>query len=215
MKIKPLILAGLVALTGAVTIQAAGTVYSINSVGYVNVDVPVGFSMIANPLDAGDNSLNNIIPLDAPSGTTIYKFKVNDGAFSSISTYVTTGFWGPNGDETLAPGEGAFIYAPSAFSITFSGEVMQGELVNPLSAGFSIVSSQVPQAGSLSSLGFTPATGGDTVYKFNNGSGSYDIHTYITGSLWGPSEPSVEVGESFFLFSQGAGSWNRNFSTNE
>lgn len=208
MKIKPLFLAGLVALGGAATVQAADAVYSVNVVGYASVDVPEGFSMIANPLDAGDNSLANVMP-SPPQFTTVYKFDTIQGAFSGIS-FFNNGSWS-NGALTLAPGEGGFIAANEAFTVTFSGEVLQGELSNPLSAGFSIISSQVPQAGSLSSLGYTPAQF-DTVYKYDNAISNYTITFYNNGS-WNNGEPSLAIGEAFFLAKQNAGSWDRTFTT--
>ena len=210
MKLNPLFLSGLVALGGAVSAQAQA-VYSINTVGYVNLDIPAGFSMIANPLDAGDNTLNNVIQ-SAPDFTTIYKFNPSNGTYDTISSFdQASGQWS-NGDAiTLAPGEGAFIATLSAFTLTFSGEVMQGELSNPLPAGYSIVSSQVPQEGTLQSLGYT-GNNGDTVYQFNGT--SYVINTYFNGSFL-PSEPNIGIGEAFFVNRVSAGSWDRNFSTDQ
>jgi hypothetical protein len=209
MKLNSLFLAGLVALGGAVSAQAQA-VYSINTVGYVNLDIPAGFSMISNPLDAGDNTIGNVLS-SVPDGTVVYKFNAGSGSYSISTAFGGTFF--PDGSITLAPGEGVFINAPSAFSVTFSGEVMQGELSNPLPAGFSIVSSQVPQEGSLQALGYT-GTDGDVVYQFSNSSGTYSINTYFGGSFF-PSEPNVGIGEAFFVNKASAGSWDRNFSTDQ
>jgi hypothetical protein len=203
----------LVALGGAVSAQAQA-VYSINTVGYVNLDIPAGFSMIANPLDAGDNTLNNVIQ-SAPDFTTIYKFNPSNGTYDTISSFdQASGQWS-NGDAiTLAPGEGAFIATLSAFTLTFSGEVMQGELNNPIPAGFSIVSSQVPQGGGITSvLGFN-GSDFDTVFQFNNETGTYSIAS-IDGGTWAPAEPQIGIGESFFMAKLSAGSWDRNFSTDQ
>jgi hypothetical protein len=209
MKLNPLFLSGLVALGGAVSAQAQA-VYSINTVGYVNLDIPAGFSMISNPLDAGDNTIGNVLTGSIPNGTTVYKFDAGAGSYTEINTYFN-GSWLPSAATTLAPGEGVFINAPSAFSITFSGEVLQGELSNPLPAGYSIVSSQVPQEGTLQSLGYT-GNNGDTVYQFNGT--SYVINTYFNGSFL-PSEPNIGIGEAFFVNRVSAGSWDRNFSTDQ
>jgi hypothetical protein len=80
---------------------------------------------------------------------------------------------------TLDPGEGAFIFNPgAAFNALFVGEVKQGALTTPECQGFQIVASQVPQTGALDSdLGF-PVADGDTVYLFNNATGSYAISGY-------------------------------------
>jgi hypothetical protein len=49
---------------------------------------------------------------------------------------------------TVVPGEGVFVKNPTQTNIviTFVGEVMTGALSNNITAGFQILSSQVPQA---------------------------------------------------------------------
>jgi hypothetical protein len=205
MKTKALLLAGLVSLAGVAASQAQ-TVYSVNAVGFVNVSVPSGFSMIANPLQGSDNKISTLFA-GVPNGTSIYKFNAQTG------NYVINNFffgWG-DANMTLVPGEGAFIFNPtgSALTITFTGEVLQGSLSTPLTAGFSIVSSKVPQAGQLdSALGF-PVSNGDSVYRYNNATGQYQISNYFFG--WN-TPPVVNVGESVFAYKTTATTWNRSFS---
>jgi hypothetical protein len=187
-------------------IAASAQVYSVNVVGYINVDVPVGFSMIANQLDSGDNTVANLMP-EVPEGTTLFKFVPATGAYAG-NTF-EFGEWA-NPAMTLEPGEGAFISTAEAFTALLVGEVKQGALSTPLVQGFQIVASQVPQAGAVDSvLGFVPEEG-DTVYRFNNATGSYASATYEFGEWFAPS---LEVGESFFLFKVGAAtSWDRTFN---
>jgi len=92
--------------------------------------------------------------------------------------------------------------------------VPQGTLNTPTPAGFSIVSSQVPQSGAVGTLGLV-GEAGDVLYKFRNGSG-YSIYTFDDLELaWSPNEPSVNVGESFFLLKNGPSrTWTRTFSVN-
>jgi len=209
MRTKTLILSAALAVAGAATSMQAQNVYSINVVGYVNVAVPTGFSMIANPLDAGGaNDLATIIPAP-PENTTIYKF---NGAGYDISTF-SDGAW--SDALTIKPGEGAFIRNFSTpFTNTFVGNVVLNS-TNSIPQGFSIRSSTLPQAGKLQTdLGYVPAEN-DTIYQFT-GSG-YDIFTYSDGQ-WGtgaPEEqPSLKVGESVFFRKTAAGSWTRNFDPN-
>ncbi len=51
---------------GIATTVAQSNVYSLNIVGYVNVPVPSGYSLLANPLKAGvTNGANEIMtPID-------------------------------------------------------------------------------------------------------------------------------------------------------
>ncbi|MBM3823282.1 MAG: hypothetical protein FJ404_10415 [Verrucomicrobia bacterium] len=204
MRTKALLLTAAFAAAGVAA--ASAQVYSVNAVGYVNVSVPKGFSMIANPLKASANTVGALLA-SAPDGTTVYKF--SGGKFG-----VNTKDFGEfaNGAETMNPGEGAFIEASSAFTVTFVGEVPQGALSQNIPAGFSIQASQVPQKGQLDTVLKFPAADGDTVYRYNNGSGRYSIHAYDFGAWDNP--PSPEVGEAFFVNKAAAAQWKRDFSVN-
>jgi len=207
MKTKALLLAGLVTLAGVAASQAQ-TVYSVNAVGFVNVTVPTGFSLISNLLMNGGNTVSSVLG-GVPNGTVIYKFNAGTGSFVANTFFLG---WS-NPSMTLTPGEGIFINnTGSPYTLTFTGEVAQGALSTPLTAGFQIVSSQVPQAGQLDTvLGF-PVANGDIVYKFNSGTQSYQAFTYFLG--WGGGAPQIQVGESFFVnkAAGGASSWSRTFS---
>jgi hypothetical protein len=109
---------------------------------------------------------------------------------------------------TLGPGEGAFVQMPAAGTLTFVGEVMQGDLVNPLVTGFDIYSSMVPQTGALAAdLGYTPDAG-DNIYQWN-GAG-YDQSSFV--GIWLPGDPTIEVGEAFWIQSASAKNWSRTFN---
>ena len=226
MKLKAILLAGVVCLAGAVT-SSAQTVFSANTVGFVNKNIPTGFSMIANPVSAADNSLDALFA-DVPVGTQLFLFDPVAGTYQifEFSNPLFGGgdpAWSPNGAATLMPGQGAFISNSSgdAFTVTFAGEVQQGDASNlAIGAGFSIVSSVVAQGGAVATdLGF-PSEVGDQIFQFDNGSGAYNIFEFSNplfgggDPAWSPSEPSVEVAESFFVNKVGATSWTRNFDPN-
>ncbi len=186
-------------------------VYSVNAVGYINLSIPAGFSLIANQLDAGTG--NNIVSklfTTLPDGTTLYKF--SGGAYI-INGYSADAGWDlPN--MTLAPGEGTWIRNPgtAAISVTFVGNVPQGTLTTPVPAGFSIISSQVPQSAQLDTvLGF-PVVDGDTVYFYRTG--KYVIDPYSADAGW-DTPPIPNVGESFWVRTVVAKTWTRTFSVNQ
>jgi hypothetical protein len=210
MRTKTLLATAAIAAAGAATSMAQ--VFSVNAVGYINLDIPVGFSMIANQLDNnGNNTVADLFPAP-PEGTTIYKF--NGTAYDQSSYDALFESWS-NPALALTPGEGAFIRTGTAFKATFVGEVKTGDLSNPLPAGYSIRSSIVPQAGLLQAdLKFTPANG-DTIYQFKADQTGYSQASWDDlFQSWEPAEPTFRVGESFFVRKGAAGTWNRTFSVN-
>jgi hypothetical protein len=179
MRTKTLLLTAALGAVG-LTSSTAQQVFSVNAVGFVNVVVPPGFSMVANPLNAATNTVPALFA-GVPDGTTVYKF---DGTSFLVNT-LDLGEWGIPA-QTLVPGEGAFIRNPGTapFTVTFVGEVMQGSLSNPLPAGFSIKSSQVPQSAAVATvLGF-PAADGDTIYQFVNAQNAYGRKDALEDSVF-------------------------------
>ena len=224
MRTKALLLAAAVMAVGAGTSMAQ--VYSANAVGYVNLSLPAGFSIIANPLNNTNNSLNTLLPT-APNQTIAYRFNPATMQYQS-STRVAIG-WTPN--LVFDPGEGFFIRLAAPLNVTFVGEVPQGNLSNPLVGGnaFQLKSSQVPQALPLGrpqavnpTLGF-PAAVGDRVWLYANPPGQYVSYNFQSGlNAWlgqnnnGGDGPTIAVATGFFLQKTGAAvqSWNRTFSVN-
>jgi len=207
MRTKTLLLTAVLAAAGIASSMAQ--VYSVNIVGYVNVSVPAGFSIIANPLNnSAGNDLNTLIP-NAGVGDTIYKW--NGSGFDAF-TYLDPDpalRWSPN--TTLVPGEGAFYSAGAAATVTFVGEV-QLNSTNHLPAGFSLKSSVVPQSDKLDNLGF-PADVGDNVYFFRNG--GYQAATFLDPAIGFAPDAIPAVGEGFFVQKTvAAADWKRSFSVN-
>jgi hypothetical protein len=202
MRTKALLLTAVLSTAGLVT--ASAQVYSVNVVGYINLELPAGFSLIANQLDRGQNTLNDVLP-DAPFGASIFKFNPATAGFESSINF---GTWEPN--LSLAPGEGAFLQLDAPATITFVGEVRQGNnLTVNIPSGFSIASSIVPQSATLEDLGF-PAEFGDSVFFFRGGSYQQSI---AFPEFQPPAVPAV--GEAFFINNDGAARvWSRDFSVN-
>jgi len=223
MRTKTILLSALLAVASLTTALAAGEVYSVNAVGYVNVTVAPGFSMIANPLVAATNTIEALfagVTGGVPDDTTIYKFSSTSGWLPNARTF---GAWDLP-DDTLLPGEGVFILNPTttAFTVTFVGEVPQGTLTNALPLGFSLRSSMVPQSGKLATdLGFPlkDAQNNDvdfTIYRFNvpGKSAGYTSYPYEFGG-WSIEEPVPAVAEGFFVQLPVAASWVRTFDVNQ
>ena len=110
-------------------------------------------------------------------------------------------------------GEGCFFKNPTASPITNTvvGSITGGAI--QLSAGFTIASSIIPQQGLVSADLKIPTADGDKVFRYNNANNGYDVFQYfaILGG-WFPSEPTVNIGESFFVSKVVGTQWNRTFS---
>jgi len=216
MRTKTLLLTAALSAAGIATSMAQ--VYSVNAVGYVNTTLGPGYSMISNPLDAADDSINALFGSIAniPNGLTVYKFVA--GAFVTATYDDVDLNFGANGTQTALPGEGLFVFNPSqqTLTVTFVGEVPQGSLSNPLPAGFSIKASQVPQEGTAAELGLVGEQG-DAVYTWNKTTQGYDPTNFYddVDAAWLPALKSLAVGEAFFLFKASAGdNWTRTFNVN-
>jgi hypothetical protein len=203
MKTNTLILTAALGLAGLASSQAQ--VFSSNAVGYVNISLTAGdFAAIHNPLKSDDNLIGTVLA-GAEEGTVVYKW---NGAGYSISA-LDFGAWSDPAME-LPNGAGFFIISPTDATLTFVGEVEQSAS-NALSAGFNLIGSQVPQAGTATQLEL-PAQDGTIVYQWNVTNQAYGISTFDFGA-W-DSEPSFGVGEAFFVSAPAATSWDREFDIN-
>jgi len=224
MRTKTLLLTAALGIAGLTSTMAQ--VYSVNAVGYVNLTLAPGYTLIANPLNAATNKLNSILASAAiEDGSQVFFW---DKATQRYSPTVPTFFNPPviwDVDTVVAPGTGFFFYNPkaSAVTVTFVGDVMQGSLSNNVSAGYQIVASQVPQAGKVTTDLGLPGYDGNQIFTWNSTTQRYDptVPTFVqTGATpdigaWDPAEPTVGVGQSFFYFANAATKqWTRTFNVN-
>jgi hypothetical protein len=218
MRTKTLLAAAVLA-AGIATSMAQSNVYSLNVVGYVNVNLASGYNLVADQLalnGAGsNNTVHSVFGTSLPSGSAVYAF--SGGAFAAPpASYGSKTGWTGNTNavnSALQPGGGVFIQSPSAATVTFVGEVPQGAaLTTPYGVGYNIIASQVPQTGLIQTdLGYTP-TSGDAVYRFTSGVGYQPTISYGAKTGWSPAQPTLNVGEAVFLQAAGSGNWVRNFS---
>lgn len=216
MRTKTLLITAAIGAASAVALNAQ--VYSVNAVGYINLDVASGFNLLANQLDqgAGNNTVEAVLT-GLPNLATVYKYSAATGY--QVNTFYTEGGESEWDDAamTLSPGEGFWLNNPAdPLGITLVGEVPQGSLSNPLTEGFNLVSSQVPQAGMVSTDLGLPVANEDVVYTYVGG--AYGIFTYYEeagASEWDPAEPTVGVGQGFWVKKGAAASWDRVFSVND
>src|SRR5258708_51305 len=179
--------------------------------------LPPRWSLIANPLyhnrgstlaDAvPDNTVGELFKT-VPNGTHLLKFDHATQEFLPRNVF-HAGHWS-DPQQTLAPGEGAFIFIRGRrrFRVTSTGNCgYKGWVFVP--AGISLISS--PDCGTINfaplgpppiprfgwdSLSFDPQEG-DVVYSFDNTEQRFQIHTFRNGA-W-DSLPNVGVAASCFV----------------
>lgn len=211
----------------------AQSVFSVNAVGYVNVSLRAGYNLISNPLNGTNNNINTIIPV-APGDTVAFRWNTASQSFSQADTYFDVGDPALNGwydgaanksSTVINPGEGFFLQSPTATTITFVGDVPQGQLTNSIPSNYSFRSSIVPQSVGLLSVGFPGVS--DMIYQTWNpvAQGYSQALTYfnvgdpaLNGFYDGAGnkvDPTPGVAEGFLIFNPGpALSWGRTFSVN-
>ena len=232
MRTKTLVLTALSSLSAlGLMAQTSTNVYSLNAVGYINVTIPPGFSIVADQLWAsGGNAISNVVndTSGVYDGVTYFKWTGSGFNFDTANAAFapSTGGWPSGGTDTLNPGEAAWFQNPNNTNLTFTfvGTVPQGTNSVVLHTGFSMISSPVPQAGLLSTdLGFTNVNVGDTVFvwdpvaKTYQNSGDQVVGPPFGtgyGGLWS-AEPSLAVGQGFWYQATANVTWTRVFSVNQ
>lgn len=212
MRTKTLLLSAAVGAAGLLAADAQ--VYSVNSVGYINVPISPGYNMISNPLVPAGSALNlnTVLPV-AAEDEVVFTWNTTTQSYNN-SIYVANVGWVPN--LALTPGEGFFYQAAAAGTVTFVGEVRQtgkGLVNKSIVTGYNLVSSQVPQAATLDTLGL-PGSDDDVVFRWNVAAQSYVVGgTFVTGVGWAGGT-TVGVAEAFFVQASAPLTWTRTFSVN-
>jgi hypothetical protein len=200
-------------------------VYSVNSVGYINLTLAPGFTLAANQLNAtGNNRLDTVLPA-APLETQVLKFANNNytSDISDGSAWLDNATGNPS-TTTINPGDGFFYFNPggSPVTATLVGEVPQGDVGFTMGPGFSLVSSKVPQDISLTAANGFPQVLEAQYLTFNSATQNYNTALINDGTQWlnndtgDPADARPTVGQGFFIFNPGGTPmvWTRSFSVN-
>ncbi len=185
----------------AVWIAPSGGTPSMPPQGYA-VDVPAGYSLIANQLDHGSNTLNEILPV-VPDGSVFYKY-INSNGNWLASTYSAAAGWSSGGLK-LGPGEGAFFQSPQPFTLTFTGTphvpvlpvAFTGVPHVPVLPIVNLLSRQTNGIGTYENITGMSPTNGTQLFTWDNGIQSYITYTY--SNTWSPTIPSVPVGQAVWI----------------
>lgn len=204
-----LLAAAAILAAGFATVQAQN-VYSLNIVGYVNVDVTAGqLALLSNPLKPSDGNYNitNTIKLQDPGSDSTSLFQWNAGTASwDLFTWFDGFGWFPDAPQDL--GKGFFLQPTATQTITFVGEVQTGDSTNVIASGLNLLGSKVPVAGR--EPGAAVGQDGDSIFTWNPAGNSWVLYSYFDGFGWfddsAPAEtdgPLLNVAEGFFFQNTG------------
>jgi autotransporter-associated beta strand protein len=217
-----------VSLPQSVTVTnggASGIVTSLNVLGYINLYLTNGNNYVANQLDfdgtGTNNSIATVLSTNCPDGTVVFRLNPSSGYTDGVTFLSGVGWYSASGktnDPTilLNPGEGFVIQALQPTNIILVGNLLQGGL-NFVPAGFSLKANMYPFAGGLQTdLGFVPVLN-DSVWRGNPSVPAFAKYTYSYNPIthitkWNPPEPSLNVGEGFFVETSAARWWT-NYSS--
>jgi hypothetical protein len=181
--------------------------FSINAVGYVDVTFVAGSNLVANPLNAGNNSISNLFR-GVPDGSVFLPWDKNSATFAVSNSYHAASGWTDPGATLVSP-DGGFLWLPSATQISFAGDVYW-PAGQPLAAcysypaGLSITILPQGRCGDICPFDQCPGwpPGGTTFIRWNRFRQSWDpAITYfydaeIGFGTWFPRTPQLDVAEA-------------------
>jgi len=204
MKMRCLFL--IVASLAVAGVASVGQVFSVNIVGYINLQLTPGLNLLVNQLAATTDDLNSFMPA-VPDGTVVFRFDPVTQSYLDGVTFLDGVGWypasGAKGDsvKSIPLGEGFFVQIPGStnFLVTFVGEVRL-DSTNRIPGNYSLKGSILPLSGPLVvNLGFRAADG-DLVYQWDAVLQSFKSAAAYSIGNWQPEEPTIAIGEGFMLF---------------
>jgi len=221
MRTKALLCAATIA-AGAAT-SMAQNVYSLNVVGYINLNLTNGYNLIANQLDVDgymtNNTLTSVFSTNLPNLTKVSAYNPATAQFSTATYSASSQKWiGGTAGATpgLQPASGVFVQIPTGVTpptITLVGQVVQGTNAVTLYPGMQIASIIPPVSTGISSgsVGVIPAARLDKVQQYSSSLQTFVAHTY-NGTTWTGGEPTPAVGEAFFYVPTSSVTTNRTWT---
>jgi len=213
------------ALAAGVATSMAQNVYSLNIVGYYNVPLTHPLNVIACQLVTGSpaNRMDQVLPWSDGDNVQIWngtswKLYGMDSGSATLYTDSNGADLPLTGLPVLSPGIG-FLYGKnsSITNVTIVGQVPTGTNSYTFGSGLQAIASLDPYAGLIRTTNASNSVGCPlplySNVQFWTGS-SWALYTYDDGSstFWyGPTgaevaEPSVAVGQGFFMGNNSGGS---------
>lgn len=194
--------------------MAVNTATSVNAVGYKNIQLTPGLSLVSCPfVDVASSSgmtIDGLLGTSMPDGSVLYMF--NGVSYNIYSYYLGYGWYddggNPAGTNVINPGSGFWVQVSTNCTLTLAGSVpsVASNTVS-IAEGLQIVGFGYPVSVTASNSVLSPVDG-DVIYKF--GSGAYSLYTYYAGYGWyddggNPANVNLETGEGFWYQRQAGG----------
>jgi len=168
-----------------------------------SVPIHTGLNLIANQLDHGSNTLDEIFP-SVPDGSVLYKYSNANASWSASYYSAAQAGWTPT-QLTLEPGEGAFLQSPTNFALRLTGTPHVPVLPVSIPSGVThLVSRQTNAPGTFETIVGTAPSDGAMVFQWNGT--SYHVFTYdsafggwVDGSGNTLPDPTAAVGEAMWI----------------
>lgn len=191
LSIASLVLLSLVSL-------GAQSIFSVNAIGYVDVNLVAGSNLVANPFNAATNNIANLFR-GLPDGSFFLPWDQRSGTFGPTNRYSAASGWTDPNAILIAP-DGGFLWLPAPRQISFVGEpwlFASGPLCVTYPQG-DFISGWFAQT-ICGICEFPPCQiypEGTSLFKWDPINQNYNTYTFFFGT-WDPVDPIIGPAESF------------------
>jgi hypothetical protein len=214
MKKTALILGGMLALSLVATTLAQTTtnVYSKNAVGYVNMNLPTGFTLISAQLSSstGSLTLDQVFGTTLPDSSVVFVFTPPSGPYKGYYYYDGMGWvddaFAPAGTTALERTKGFWVNVASTTNVAVVGEVPSASTTSvAVTSGFALFAYPYPTPMALTNSTFnSSAHDSDIIYAWNGA--SYAQYQYFDGMGWvddsfSPATLVLQTGKGYWYYS--------------
>ena len=199
---NPIRIAAIILLVASGLAQAiAQPRYSANVVGYSDADFVAGSNLVANPFNAGNNTLSNLFA-GLPSGSFFLPWDPVHRTFGPANQFTSQAGW-TDSAATLRRPEGGFLWLPAPKRITFVGEPWPPMCVT-FPAGES-VAAVLPQYACGFCAGFNDCLMSPpdftVVRKWDRQNQQFISCQYTLDYGWDPAPPTLAPDEAALFYS--------------
>jgi len=189
--------------------QTSPTTVSAQVVGFVDVWIPTGYSLVAMPLEVADPTVASLLA-GLPDGTIVYAYEPAPANRYRINAFELGEWQYP--DQSLGVGEAVWVRNPGApVRLRLQGAVAVGEATALLPAGWSLRGGLLPQAGAVDAVLRCPVAEGDMVARFEAFAEAprFELQRFENGRWESGRAPRLSLGEGFWIWKNAPAIWTQ------